>query len=322
MPGTAVFLNPGEATTPLALRGLVEHTHMLHAKVVIVSVDTVAIPVIDPADRFAVCTMGHGLLKVTHVTIRCGYRSRQDVPEGLRQARKEGLLERNLDLEHASYFLSHITITPNGPGGMRRWRKKLFVMMARNAASPIEAFHLPSELTVILGSQVGGLSARAEQRPRAGCRHRRAKRGKSGAASRIFHGMSRWRAGCGKSKRARRIFHGLHGVFAIQWGWSCPHDRAWPGESAERSTWASQKQRTWRPQNDSKWPIPAPGEPGPDSAKAAGLPERLFALVGGAAEDEQQVREPVEVSDRLRVDHVAAGDHPPLGAPTDGPAHV
>ena len=128
---------------------------MLHEKVVIVSVDTVAIPVIDPADRFAVCTLGHGLLKVTHVTMRCGYRSRQDVPEALRQARKEGLLERNLDLEHASYFLSHITITPNGPGGMRRWRKKLFVMMARNAASPIEHFGLPGERTVIMGSQVG-----------------------------------------------------------------------------------------------------------------------------------------------------------------------
>ena len=155
IPGTAVFLNPGQATTPLALRRLAEHTHMLHEKVVIVSVDTVAIPVIDPADRFAVCTLGHGLLKVTHVTMRCGYRSRQDVPEALRQARKEGLLERNLDLEHASYFLSHITITPNGPGGMRRWRKKLFVMMARNAASPIEHFGLPGERTVIMGSQVG-----------------------------------------------------------------------------------------------------------------------------------------------------------------------
>ena len=155
VPGTAVFLNQGATTTPLALRGLVEHTHMLHDKVVIVSVDTVAIPEIDPADRFSVKTLGHGLLKVTHVTIRCGYRNRQDVPGALCQARKQGLLERNLDLEHASYFLSHITITPNGPGGMRRWRKKLFVMMARNSASPIEHFELPSERTVIMGSQVG-----------------------------------------------------------------------------------------------------------------------------------------------------------------------
>jgi KUP system potassium uptake protein len=155
VPGTAVFLNQGETTTPLALRAEVKHSHSLHEKVVIVSVDTVSIPLIDCGDQFSVKTLGRGLCKVTHVTVRCGYRNRQDVPEALRLARKQGLLERNLDLEHASYFLSHITITPNGPGGMRRWRKKLFVAMCRNAASPIEHFGLPTERTVIMGSQIG-----------------------------------------------------------------------------------------------------------------------------------------------------------------------
>jgi hypothetical protein len=32
----------------------------------------------------------------------------------LRRARKQGLLERNLDLEHASYFVSRITISDSG----------------------------------------------------------------------------------------------------------------------------------------------------------------------------------------------------------------
>jgi len=65
------------------------------------------------------------------------------------------LLERNLDLEHASYFLSRITITPSeGDGAMSTWRKKLFMLMARNAASPIDHFGLPANRTVIMGSQV------------------------------------------------------------------------------------------------------------------------------------------------------------------------
>src|SRR5262249_44705094 len=155
VPGTAVFLNQGEETTPLALRNEVKHSHALHEKVIIVSVDTVSIPEIDPDDQFEVKQLGQGLFKVTHVTIRCGYRNRQDVPEALKLARKRGLLERNLDLEHASYFLSHITIRPSLDGGMRMWRKKLFMTMARNSSSPIEYFHLPSDRTVIMGSQVG-----------------------------------------------------------------------------------------------------------------------------------------------------------------------
>ncbi len=154
VPGTAVFLNPGRDTTPLALRSEVKHNHVLHEKVVIVSVDMVSIPLISTRDKFSVEVLGQGLFKVIHLTMRCGYRNRQDVPAALSLARKQGLLERNLDLEHASYFLSHITIRPSDVSGMARWRKKLFVTMARNAASPIEQFGLPGERTVIMGSQI------------------------------------------------------------------------------------------------------------------------------------------------------------------------
>ena len=140
-------------TTPLALRAEVEHTHTLHEKVVIVSVDTVSIPHVEPFDRFAVEVLGRGLFKVFHVTVRIGYHDKLNVPEALVLARKQGLLERNLDLEHASYFVSRITITPTDAPGMQRWRKQLFITMARNAASPIEHFGLPGDRTLLLGSQ-------------------------------------------------------------------------------------------------------------------------------------------------------------------------
>ncbi len=104
-------------------------------------------------DRLTVEELG-GKFKVFHVTIRVGYHDRHDVPESLRLARKQALLEKNLDLEHASYFVSRIAITPTDAPPIKRWRKKLFVLMARNAASPIDAFRLPIERTVMVGSQV------------------------------------------------------------------------------------------------------------------------------------------------------------------------
>src|SRR5687768_10054608 len=58
------------------------------------------------------------------------------------------------------------------------------------------------------------------------------------------------------------------------------------------------------------------------SAIAAGLPERLVALVRRAGEDEEQVREAVEVAHALAVDLVAAVDRAPLGAAADGAADV
>ena len=154
VPGIAIFLNPGQETTPLALRAEVEHAHAMHDRVVIVSVETVSVPHVDGDDRFYREHLGRGLFKVIHLTVRCGYRDRQDIPKALALARKQGLLERDLDLEHASYFLSRISIAPSDAPGMSRWRKRLFVTMARNAASPIEHFSLPNERTVTIGSQI------------------------------------------------------------------------------------------------------------------------------------------------------------------------
>jgi KUP system potassium uptake protein len=154
VPGTAIFPNPSKDTTPLALRAEVERIHALHERVVIVSVDRVSVPHVDPEDRFVVSRLGHGLFRVYHVVDRVGYRDGLNIPLALALARKQGFLERNLDLEHASYFVSRITITPSKNSNMSTWRKKLFVAMARNAASPIEHFGLPAERTVMMGSQV------------------------------------------------------------------------------------------------------------------------------------------------------------------------
>jgi KUP system potassium uptake protein len=150
----AIYLSPDKETTPLALKADVEHHGVFHDKVLIVSIDSVSVPRVEPADQFSVEMLGSGLFKIFHVTLRAGYRDRVNVPDALALARKRGLLERNLDIEHASYFLSRITITPTREPGMARWRKLLFIAMARNAASPIETFGLPVDRTVTGGSQI------------------------------------------------------------------------------------------------------------------------------------------------------------------------
>ena len=154
LPGTAIFLNPNKATTPLALRAQVEHNHAFHEKIVIVSLDNVSIPHVDKEDRLSSERLGKGLFKIVHVTIRVGYQDRSNIPAALALARKRGLLDRNLDLEHASYFVSRMTIVSAADSNMAGWRKKLFIGMARNATSPIDHFGLPSNRTVMTGSQV------------------------------------------------------------------------------------------------------------------------------------------------------------------------
>jgi KUP system potassium uptake protein len=154
LPGTAVYISPGKSTTPLAMRTLVQRNHAIHEKVVIVSVHPISIPHVERGDRFASERVGKGLFKIVHLTVRVGYRDAWNVPGALVMARKQGFLDRNLDLEHASYFLSRMTIVPTGAPGMAGWRKRMFVAMARNAASPVDAFGLPGSRTTETNSEV------------------------------------------------------------------------------------------------------------------------------------------------------------------------
>ena len=153
--GVAIYLSPSKSTTPLALKADLERHGIFHERVLIVSVKQLSVPHVDPAEQFLVEILGSGTVKVRHITVRAGYHDVTDVPAALAEARKRGLLERNLDLEHASYFLSQIRVTMTNQPGISRWQKLLFVAMARNAASPIDTYRLPVARTATVGALIG-----------------------------------------------------------------------------------------------------------------------------------------------------------------------
>ena len=151
-PRTGIFLDANPATTPLALRANVEHNCVLHENVVIVSVQTLNVPHVEESERVTVDDLGYRDDGITHVTARFGFQDDLDVPLTLRKAAKR--LEREADFDNVSYFLSRISIIATDEPGMVRWRKKLFIAIARNSASPVPYFHLPDERTVVMASHV------------------------------------------------------------------------------------------------------------------------------------------------------------------------
>ena len=80
MPGTAVFLNRGKDTAPLALRANVEHNQVLHQDVLILSIETRPVPHVPAAERIAVDDLGYKDDRIIHVTARFGYMDQPDVP--------------------------------------------------------------------------------------------------------------------------------------------------------------------------------------------------------------------------------------------------
>ncbi|MGI8621943.1 MAG: KUP/HAK/KT family potassium transporter [Solirubrobacteraceae bacterium] len=154
LPGAAIYLNPSRDTTPLALRVGVDRLRAIPTEIVVVTVETTNTPYVAQKEQAIFDPLGYDHDGYSHITLRFGFQDKPDVPRALGLARRAKKLEVDFNPYHATYFLSHITIVATSKGGMPRWRKALFIAMARNAASPADYFHLPAERVVTLGSQI------------------------------------------------------------------------------------------------------------------------------------------------------------------------
>jgi KUP system potassium uptake protein len=139
--GTAVFLNRGDRTTPLAMRATVEHLRTLHEHVVILSIETEPRPYVSPEDRLVISDLGFRDDGISHVLARFGFQDDPDVPDVLRAANAHGL-ECPLEVDEASYFLSKIELELTDTAGMARWRKRIFLATAHLASDPVDYFAL------------------------------------------------------------------------------------------------------------------------------------------------------------------------------------
>jgi KUP system potassium uptake protein len=159
VPGTAIFLNRGKTTTPLALRANVEHNEILHQQVIILAIETMPAPHVPEAERLKIDDLGFKNDGITHVTARFGYMDHVRVPSLLPLIRKADVERASADVESSaegtlSYFVSRIELAPGHTPGMSHWRKRLFIATSRITADAAESFGLPRERTVIMGSRI------------------------------------------------------------------------------------------------------------------------------------------------------------------------
>ena len=150
--GTAIFMTGNVGNVPPVLLHHLKHNRVLHEQVVLVSLITHEIPAVPEAERLRVTELGHGFFQVI---AGYGFMETPDVPVLLEsiQARKlaPGL---RLDPMQLSYFLGRETLLPGGTSRMARWRKRLFIVMARNAQTASAFFGLPPNRVVELGAQI------------------------------------------------------------------------------------------------------------------------------------------------------------------------
>jgi KUP system potassium uptake protein len=171
VPGIAVFLTSVREGAPPVLLHHLKHNKVLHEKVILLSVLGAEIPQVSQADRVRYRELGENFCEIV---ANYGFMETPDVPTMLQSLELERGDGRRLRVEvmTTSFYLGRETLIPvdgrkrrqtsaaTTPEGtlpkpvMARWRKKLFIFMARNAQSATAFFGLPPNRVVELGAQI------------------------------------------------------------------------------------------------------------------------------------------------------------------------
>jgi len=148
VPGTAVFMTLSPVGTPPTLLHHVKHNHVLHEKVVLLSVINTDTPLVSAGQRVRLVDLGQGFYRIEAFF---GFMQKPNVPQIMKIAAQYGLIT---DPMTTTFFLGRETLLTGGQSKMMRWRKTLFAFMSRNAGNPTSYFGIPANRVVELGTQI------------------------------------------------------------------------------------------------------------------------------------------------------------------------
>ena len=149
--GTAVFLASAPKGVPLALTEFVKHNHVLHQRVVLVTVLIEEAPRIADEDRAEIIEVIEG---ITRVILHYGFMQYPTIFEGLKLACEQGKLP-GIDLTDITYYIGRETIIPSEDiPGMWVWRETLFAFLQRNAERSAAFFGVPTRQVVEFGTEI------------------------------------------------------------------------------------------------------------------------------------------------------------------------
>jgi KUP system potassium uptake protein len=147
VPGLAVYFTRDAAGVPTALLHSLKHNHILHERVMLLTIQTALLPRVAHETRLRFEEIGPG---TGRAVLTFGFLDEPDVPKALKLLPPTWLE----DPMRTSYILGRQILVPAARPGMSPWRETLFAAMVRLSGSAMEYFRLPPGRVVELGSQV------------------------------------------------------------------------------------------------------------------------------------------------------------------------
>ncbi len=149
VPGTAVFLTRSERDVPPVMVWHLQHNRSLHRDVIVLTIQTEAVPWIAPDRRLVVMQKAPGFWRVQATF---GFLDRLDVPQAVDALRRENCAA---DLADVTYYVGHISVkASDADREIPRWLAGIYGFLERNSSHVADFLLLPQEKTIELGRQI------------------------------------------------------------------------------------------------------------------------------------------------------------------------
>ncbi|MGZ0077366.1 potassium transporter Kup [Methylomonas sp. YC3] len=150
VPGTAIYMARSVHGVPQVLLHNLEHNHVMHEKLIVLTIVTREEPYVDEAHRVKIRMFGDsgGFYRVK---LYFGFQEEQDVRRALQLCCHEGL---DIDQKTVSFFIGSEKLSFRRKSPMPKWRRSLFSFLTHNSSSAIEYFKIPVERVIELGIRI------------------------------------------------------------------------------------------------------------------------------------------------------------------------
>jgi KUP system potassium uptake protein len=150
VPGTAIYLAKNLRGVPQVLLHNLEHNHVLHEKMIVLTIVTKDEPYVEESQRVKIRRFGDEG-DFYRVKMYFGFQEEQDVRRALQLCSHEGLV---IDEKNASFFIGNERISFRRRSPMPKWRRALFRFLLHNASSAIEYFKIPVDRVIEVGIRI------------------------------------------------------------------------------------------------------------------------------------------------------------------------
>ncbi len=152
LPGTAVFLASAAKGVPLALTQFIRHNHVMHERILLLTVVIEETPRVPDEGRVDVIEVMKG---ITRVILHFGFMENNiTIAKGLQAACDQGKI-CGIDPANITYYVGREKIIPSEEVvGMAVWRETLFAFLQHNAKGSATFFGVPARQVVELGTEI------------------------------------------------------------------------------------------------------------------------------------------------------------------------